>query len=109
MKILFILISKLKSTCLPITAVRLRQISGSLCIDYSDSQFNIRASSPGPGYILIYVGQSYSSVGHLSTSKVGQTINLSFTNRSDIMSGSFLSTSDNFTNRTDNVRDRPIF
>jgi hypothetical protein len=32
-KILFILISKLKLTCLPITAVRLGQISGSLFID----------------------------------------------------------------------------
>jgi hypothetical protein len=36
------------------------------------------ASSPGLGYILIYVGQSYRSVGHQYT-RVGQTINLSFT------------------------------
>jgi hypothetical protein len=28
--------------------------------DYSVSPFNIRASSPGLDYILIYVGQSYS-------------------------------------------------
>jgi hypothetical protein len=39
---------------------------------------NIRASSSGLGYILIYVGQSYSSVGHKYT-RVRQTINLSFT------------------------------
>jgi hypothetical protein len=42
------------------------------------SIFNIQASSPGLGYILIYIGQSYSSVGHQYT-RVGQTINLSFT------------------------------
>jgi hypothetical protein len=49
-----------------------------LYIHYSDSPFNIRAYSPRLGYILIYVGQSYSSVGHQYT-RVGQTINLSFT------------------------------
>ena len=32
----------------------------SIFIHYSDSPFNIRASSPELGYILIYVGQSYS-------------------------------------------------
>ena len=32
----------------------------SIFIHYSDSPFNTRASSPGLGYILIYVGQSYS-------------------------------------------------
>jgi hypothetical protein len=42
-------------------------ISSSLFIHYSDSPFDIRASSPGLGYILIYVGQSYSSVGHQFT------------------------------------------
>jgi hypothetical protein len=35
-------------------------ISSSLFIHYSDFPFNIRASSPGLGYILIYVGQCYS-------------------------------------------------
>ena len=35
----------------------------------------MQASSPGLGYILIYVGQSYGSVGH-QYSWIGQTINL---------------------------------
>jgi hypothetical protein len=35
-------------------------ISSSLFIHYSDSSLNIRDSSPGLGYILIDVGQSYS-------------------------------------------------
>jgi hypothetical protein len=90
-------------TCLPIIAVRLRQlkpifyfaapcsssdiiknnISGSFLYNTLVLHYNIRASSPGLGYILIYVrgesvGQSYSSVGHRFT-RVGQTINLSFT------------------------------
>ena len=54
-----------------------------------------------PNCGLIYVGQSYSSVGHQYT-RVGQTINLSFTISlwSDRMSGGFLSTSDNFTNES---------
>ena len=51
MKILSILISKLKLTCLPITGVSVIDIycysRCSLFVDYTDSQFNIRASSPG--------------------------------------------------------------
>ena len=49
--------------------------SGSLFIHYPDSPFNIRASSPGLEFILIYVAKSYSSVGHQYT-WAGQTINL---------------------------------
>jgi hypothetical protein len=48
-----------------------------LFIHYSGSPFNIRASSPGLGYILIYIEQSYSYF-ELQFTRVGQTINLSF-------------------------------
>jgi hypothetical protein len=135
----FILISKPRLTCLPIIAVRLQQlnykpvfhfsislaapcsggniknnISGSFLYNTLVLHYNIRASlSPGLGYILIYVrgesvGQSYSSVGHQFT-RVGQRINLTFTLVGQNVRWFPLYTSDNLTNGSDNVRDRPIF
>ena len=102
----FILISKPRLICFPIIAARHRQFKPVFHFTISlaalrsitllkttfpvhfytilwFSIYNIPASSPGLGYILIYVrgesvGQSYSSVGHQYT-RVGQTINLSFT------------------------------
>jgi hypothetical protein len=61
--------------------------------------FHFTISLAAANNVLIYLGQrrqSNSSVGHRLT-RVGQN------------AGGFLCTSDNFTNGSDNVRDRPIF
>ena len=59
-------------------------------------------------WLDVYFGQSYSFVAPIHSGRTNSCINFNSLG-SDKMSDGFLATSENFTNGSDNVRDRPIF